>query len=124
MRKDGEVKYYTVERHYDSRHQGREPDAWHTIGGFQIAQVPEKLRFKKRKDSHRFQLLEPFCSFGANGDVWQQTGYSGFYGPEPAHRLCALVSKYIPNEEFRVVMVEVLLRRTTLRKGHCASEAA
>ena len=55
----------------------------------------------------RKELLEPYKSFSACGDCWQQTGEHGTYDSDTAVEMLKLLSKHNPDTKFRVIKVEI-----------------
>ena len=74
---------------------------WFIASDFQIAKVPENMRWRDHKQ------CEPFLAFGACGEVWRKTGNHGFIKFKPAEELGHLIAQHNPDMRVRVVQLAV-----------------
>jgi hypothetical protein len=58
----------------------------------------------------REYLKDPYRSFSACGECWQETGENGSYSSDEALELLKLLARLYPDEKFRVARMEISQR--------------
>ena len=109
LRRDGDYVIYVVQTHYTDHKPGEKPyrnGEWFDIGDNWIAKVPAHKRFTCLNPNHG-KHKEPFQTFSASGDCWQQTGIFGSFVLKQAMNLMKLMAEHVPNQEFRVAKLVI-----------------
>lgn len=111
MRRDGVAQFYQVQV---KLYPDRDEEGWSTCGADdgKAANVPENLRWAG--DPYSSDHKEPFQSFSASGECWQQYGYHGTKDKELARKMYKLLVRYNPKYQFRVVKVMLVQVRTPI----------
>lgn len=105
MREEGAATFWTVQVKFREKPRGV-AWRWFIAGDFQIAKVPENMRWTGGNGYGRC-LREPFNEFGASGEVWQTTGNHGFTKFKSAEELGHLIVQHNPDMLVRVVQLAV-----------------
>ena len=107
-RKSGSYTFYRIEM------EGENDYGWFDVSnsGAIISKVPVEERFFEPACSGKHR--EPFYSFSACGECWQQTGIFGTFDAEIAHSMIFLLSRYNPGRFFRVVKHTIVDERTVV----------
>lgn len=89
--KDGTFKFYIIQHHQDD--------------GKWTQSNLDHFKIGKRWNDARDKVLEPYRSFSACGECWQQTGEHGSFDKERAVQLLQNIRRHNPDHEFRIVCV-------------------
>lgn len=103
LHNDGDFTIYKVEvlNHYDSGPAWQDWTSMYYGGKSPVPSIP--VRHANKKDRMRGHEKEPFQSYTACGDCWQQTGIHGFFDRSKAHKLVELLLKHNPEDQFRII---------------------
>lgn len=97
----GQFSYFTVQADTGS--------GFHELGQSSpyVGNLPFDLRYTREGTRITRKQLEPWYSFSASGDVWQERAVHGWHTLEPAMQALAQLKEYNPSVEFRAVRVTI-----------------
>jgi hypothetical protein len=111
LRADGEYTIYIIQRYALKNMSGKDDPHWQNCGDAHhwSVNIPDELKWKDKQ--HQGKFIDPWCSFGANGRVWQETGENGVYTQEKGELYVEQLAKYNPGIRFRLAKLEIIQKR-------------
>lgn len=114
LRTDGKYQIYLVE-FLSINPCNKKQKTWHSADYFMTSPtIPWNIRMTYADKNgikpgyyYKSKTKEPFKTFSASGQCWQETGIFGSFSRKIAENMCDILRKYFPKKKFRVSILNI-----------------